>query len=1703
MQPKEEISVSNNPSIVELSHNACILLANSQEQNQNLQSINVDNRPTEGTADSSDSDNNELGKRNKIFEGNLESDESQRKISYNNLQPPSTDSSVEPEKISEKKLNNLSSEEREDKDTFDKLVPLEGGSTTSAQKSHQNELNKEGILQQGSNKIIVNINDDFSDEDKDERQNQEAQIDVYPRLKTLLTQLALIKNDLQHTGINLDTLEMVLSPGTYGKFIHFVMTTPIILSLLRWPLLQRSGIIVPHKELPKQGEDQLIAATDEDAVTISFKKNSFLSENFDKDHPLSIQDNLYLNENSPLMVNFVEQQNNKSFIFTSHGLLLGTEARLKTVLGLNSFYSGFETVFDGVWSALVSSLIIQGTANYYLYPEERDGTQLVDALGISSFLNILCIQSIDFFRSHLCFEAKNHYVESLAAAFNEYYIWLFIAGIPLAFGSIDALLATRQTQVLTNRNLEELFLTLKKHSPGIWNDTMGWLISVAVPDLLTVIIPPTVLLKLLPQPEVKIVLEKICNRIIWDGRLSDQQRRNLFDELLKFSGQHTQLTQMKALSMLAMIIENIHLDDLIILKEEGRDEDSLKTLLYIKIKAMEQLLYFSGHGNLAEVSENGIKNLPRFIFVHYLLWGLGYPKSLLAQPLFFAYKGSKLFFKLMFYTAIAKGIIDLINRYNDEQACINDQKIWSWIPAWQNFSCSYCGDLPIDVRYISSPVDCLNYYLVKPRTLNQLLNVFARFNLSKLSEFQVLDLSAQREIIKEKKLPLFLKALKTKANAIMGFTLNQNYLSLHDLEAIFDFLNGRLEVGLSFKNATFEEGGIKALARFLQNSTYLGLDLSNSNLTSADAIILAEGLKSTIVRTLALNGNAIGDKGIQAITENLIHSQTLTFSVENCNITSLGCMAAATAFERSNLRLLSLFLHNNPIGSRCAEAIAKILDKIEELELGIGGQIEDAGIRALAHTLRETDNLYSFSLMGYDVSFHALSALIESIEHPSLLQNFHFIDHRLNGNFNYSSLIPRIYDAISKSRMESFGWEGSGGFGWGDKEAGIFADFLQQGSSLFTLSLPNNKIGPKGMQAIANAIPKSNYLLSLNLDNNAIGAGIIGLAKYLPVYNSTKDLLISLSFDNNNITTSDMNSFVDAINGAKFNFISFNGNPIDNEGALKCVKFIKFSKYLSGSIPPQQIYLNLNSAQIDAEGALLIADALIKRKHGLWINALHDRTSLSQAQPATVISSLDLSNNPLGNRGVQALCKVLPYTNIGSEQLILDNTGADPSLLENCGLLSNAPRAYSYELIYPYLWLARFYIGAKQSFSKIISNQVPLFISQIDFLATESKIENRGLTEFPLSIHYTRQNITILDSSTYQGHGTIIINLEVNFPVKSTVVIPTNPNVVIGSLKNNHFIVGDNHTLITISENQGANLLIPGINNTLVLGNNSRDHLVIRPKQGTIKIIGFSKHDLLHIIDETIFYSDNEIICQQINSLTCLRLRDTEVQLTGTRCEIITQQIRFNNQTALEEAQIEVFQTNANQEILLYRDLLGICETFVNSVGKSALFTALPLFITEIVYRTGVFNRKDAEAFGQQIQAEFILACSNSPHIITASWLASCLATELKSSPQMVSMAGITVSLVFSVVETLLSQNASWGLMTLQMGTAMLGSLVGCAVVHKLPELGVWGLNKACEAKNYVGSKISFWYRKPVENKEHNLLEYTGEDQEFKKWSVQ
>jgi hypothetical protein len=509
-----------------------------------------------------------------------------------------------------------------------------------------------------------------------ELQEIEKALNISADTLNLLIKFQIKKQDFDLVKISLEDVERVVNPHFLRKFFRFIVSISIVRAMLLYPFLNKNSIKL---DAEITGDDQPISFNhdlkeipyhttisehhDNESFSLILKdidgEVDALSINSDDIQPLLTQnENDKNNEKEltndllftiPQLFSLKSRQEKKCRlpILTTHALPFESEMTQKAIYGLSAFHITVEEFFDGIWSLLFSSLLIQGVFNFYQYPKERLPYETIArVLGLSSPIG-------------------NKYQELLASSLNSPYILAFILGVPVVFGTINAIRAMRDTQALDRLQVQTLLQQLKQHKPGFWSDGLGWIVSAALPDAF----PPLAMLALLPQPLIKQVLEKIKQRVLWDGRLSSKDRRTLFNNLELFGKQNSKFTQMKALSMLAAIADGVGIQNLSLLKKEGMDDENIKTLLLLKIRTFHALDFFANHYNLPDAPRSLFSPLFRYVYANYLMWNLGYPQHWYLQPLFFIYRAIKLYFIIQFYYMLAVGVEEIITNAIDRNRC--------------------------------------------------------------------------------------------------------------------------------------------------------------------------------------------------------------------------------------------------------------------------------------------------------------------------------------------------------------------------------------------------------------------------------------------------------------------------------------------------------------------------------------------------------------------------------------------------------------------------------------------------------------------------------------------------------------------------------------------------------------------------------------------------------------------------------------------------------------------------------------------------------------------------------------------------------------------------------------------------------------------------------------------------------------------------
>ncbi|KAG0274110.1 hypothetical protein BGZ96_004491, partial [Linnemannia gamsii] len=212
-------------------------------------------------------------------------------------------------------------------------------------------------------------------------------------------------------------------------------------------------------------------------------------------------------------------------------------------------------------------------------------------------------------------------------------------------------------------------------------------------------------------------------------------------------------------------------------------------------------------------------------------------------------------------------------------------------------------------------------------------------------------------------------------------------------------------------------------------------------------------------------------------------------------------------------------------------------------------------------------------------------------------------------------VLPKDFDMLSSfhpkrpSHLPGLSFELVAG-SFGAKEFAPLAEALKTNSTLTTLDLQYNKVGPHEVQAMAEALRTNSTMITLHLGNNMIGDSG---AQSLSVALRTNSTLITLSLDHNSIGDEGAQVLSEALKtNPTLITLSLDHNSIGDEGAQALSEALKTNSTL--------ITLSLENNSIWLKGFLAFLEPL--------------KTNLT-------LITLSLYNNPIGDNRAKALSEAL------------------------------------------------------------------------------------------------------------------------------------------------------------------------------------------------------------------------------------------------------------------------------------------------------------------------------------------------------------------------------------------------------------------------------------------------------------------------------
>eukprot|EP00435_Cladocopium_sp_Y103_P064000 s677_g25.t1 len=192
---------------------------------------------------------------------------------------------------------------------------------------------------------------------------------------------------------------------------------------------------------------------------------------------------------------------------------------------------------------------------------------------------------------------------------------------------------------------------------------------------------------------------------------------------------------------------------------------------------------------------------------------------------------------------------------------------------------------------------------------------------------------------------------------------------------------------------------LKTLQRMAAVFAGQDCDIGGLEIGDSGAKVVAEALKSSMIRSLGLEDNEIGHEGAEALAEGLKSNGRLwCLDLEFNNIGDRGAEALAEGLK-SNGSLERLDLQRNYIGDRGAEALAEGLKSngsLERLDLQ-SNNIGDRGAEALAESLKSNNSLEELYLRNNKIQDSGAEALAESLKSNSSLEKL-YLEHNSIGD---------------------------------------------------------------------------------------------------------------------------------------------------------------------------------------------------------------------------------------------------------------------------------------------------------------------------------------------------------------------------------------------------------------------------------------------------------------------------------------------------------------------------------------------------------------------------------------------------------------------------------------------------------------------------------------------------------------------------------
>ncbi|UOB16523.1 sister chromatid cohesion protein PDS5 [Abyssalbus ytuae] len=390
-------------------------------------------------------------------------------------------------------------------------------------------------------------------------------------------------------------------------------------------------------------------------------------------------------------------------------------------------------------------------------------------------------------------------------------------------------------------------------------------------------------------------------------------------------------------------------------------------------------------------------------------------------------------------------------------------------------------------------------------------------------------------------LKTLVEALETGGNTLSNLDLGNNGIDAIDKDTLKTLLGNKTLEVLNLSRNQLGDGGAEAISAGLgANQQLHTLDLSNNGIRNKGIGELAEALKSnTTLCKLDLSYNQLSKAGAEYLKDMLKGNKTLTELrlLGNPNIPGEILDDIEDYLNRNRrLELLELLKKDQPnafvdkngvldfsgitLGEEYISELGKALrgnTTVKELNLN-GTGIGPDGIRLLADSLQSNKTLEVLHLEGNQIKPEGAGALAGMLEHNGVLKKLMLKNNLIgddgisylgkaleknatlvelhvdNNNITVVGIKPLELCLIENTRLKTLGlsYNPISNEGVIRLALVLFLQARKGRATLEALDLKDCVIGNIGAQALNSILGKNTAVKTLNLEDNAIRAGLIG-----------------------------------------------------------------------------------------------------------------------------------------------------------------------------------------------------------------------------------------------------------------------------------------------------------------------------------------------------------------------------------------------------------------------------------------------------------------------------------------------------------------------------------------------------------------------------------------------------------------------------------